>query len=582
MYRLSEPLPTPKSAKPAKKRKSYSSGRRSSKRRRTIQAIEDNASENADDDASDHDERDKDTGSDPSLGGMTWECVAVTLPDVQHLLEMLHKSKDQNERVLRTQLEKHLLPILEKQEESRKRKEAQRERELLSLAKMAGAKRSSRIAHKSEQKKQNEQVEEEQERSRQEAKARRQEEAKQEKLDVERDRRLFARERRLKEREVRRHLHEEELAQLSEDSKTAPDGTARMSERYREAEIKRTQQALEDITQEEEDWIFDCVCGLYGQVDDGAHSVACERCNVWQHSKCLGIAETEAESPEFRFLCSSCRHRLETPRKSIKIKIRHSNGSEKQLQETPAQTDKFQPVTDLNLNATENGEQKPLSIVQHEQKVDAPATLGSTNPSSQSREDLNNTMAHGPTTSTEGISQRQPHIIPQQPQNSVEGTRETQSQLKQTANHTAKPLTSIYLTAKPPTILAGQTPNPIATTSADTVVHNNSGSKTQESSLSMVPRDKEHQVAENSIKDVPTPAPETSILNESTSAIPSFSPHTSTATATATAQMDPPPTNYNNTPHPIERALPLATTSSLSKEPVSHENNTVNTSHVPN
>jgi hypothetical protein len=45
------------------------------------------------------------------------------------------------------------LPILQKQEDSRKRREQQRERELLNQAKLANAKRSSRIRGKIEQQK---------------------------------------------------------------------------------------------------------------------------------------------------------------------------------------------------------------------------------------------------------------------------------------------------------------------------------------------------------------------------------------------------------------------------------------------
>ena len=69
--------------------------------------------------------------------------------------------------------------------------------------------------------------------------------------------------------------------------------------RRRLAEIERNKKALQELEEEEDDWIFDCICGAYGQIDDGSHSVACEKCNVWQHSKCLGIDEKEAEKDDF-------------------------------------------------------------------------------------------------------------------------------------------------------------------------------------------------------------------------------------------------------------------------------------------
>ena len=56
----------------------------------------------------------------------------------------------------------------------------------------------------------------------------------------------------------RRILHEEELANLSEDNKKLEAGEAagRLSERHLKAEIERKKQALEELA-EEEDWIFE-------------------------------------------------------------------------------------------------------------------------------------------------------------------------------------------------------------------------------------------------------------------------------------------------------------------------------------
>lgn len=261
---------------------------------------------------------------DNSLGGMTWECVAITLDDVRRLVDGLRKSRDDNEKVLRKQLEDHLVPILEKQEESRKRKELQRDRELLNLAKMANAKRSSRIADKAEQQKRDQEEKEEERLHREALAASRREEQMRLKMEKDRDSRLASREKRLQDREARRVQHEEELANLSEDSKNLESGKGRLSERRLQVEIERNRQALLDLEQEEEDWVFDCICGLHGHIDDGTHSVACERCNVWYHSKCLGISEEEADRPEFQFICTSCIHQEEArarPRPTIKLKL---------------------------------------------------------------------------------------------------------------------------------------------------------------------------------------------------------------------------------------------------------------------
>lgn len=315
----------------SRKSKASRTSRRSSKRRRTTTSVNDEQAE-------EDNEQENSLTRDDGLGGMVWECLAVTLNDVQVLVETFRKTRDGNEKILRKQLEEHLIPILEKQEEARRRKEAQRERELLNLAKMANAKRSSRLAIKAEQHKQDErEKEEEQQRREAEAASRREGEAHR-KAERERERRIHSREKRLRDREARRIQHEDELAQLSEDSKNLTGGSGRGSERRIQAEIEKKKQALKDLDGEEEDWVFDCVCGLYGQVDDGTHSVACERCNIWQHSKCLGISETDAERPEFRFVCTSCRHREEArnrARPTIKLKVNHPGTSPTQVIQQP-------------------------------------------------------------------------------------------------------------------------------------------------------------------------------------------------------------------------------------------------------
>ena len=75
----------------------------------------------------------------------------------------------------------------------------------------------------------------------------------------------MTREQRLREREARRILHEEELANLSEDNKKVGSGVGRMSERHLQAEIEKRKRAIEELTQEP-DWIFDCSgCGVHGE-----------------------------------------------------------------------------------------------------------------------------------------------------------------------------------------------------------------------------------------------------------------------------------------------------------------------------
>ncbi|WDK18817.1 PHD-finger domain-containing protein [Colletotrichum graminicola] len=310
--------PPPKPMTPKKKSKVARYGSRSNKRRRVSAANGTDEDQSVDNPADDAVSAPEDNG----LGGLRWECIAVSLEDVRGIIASFHKTKDDNEKVLRDQLQEHLLPILERQEESRKRKEQQRERELHNLAKMANAKRSSRIANRAEQQKQEEKALEEAKLLQAQRAAAKKEEQQRIKLEKERDTRLMSREKRLQDRESRRLQHERELSQLSEDNRS---GSGRISERRLQAEIEKNKRALEELEDEEDDWMFDCICGVYGQIDDGTHSVACERCNVWQHSKCLGISENEAEKPEFHLICQSCKRReaeaAARPKTTIKLKV---------------------------------------------------------------------------------------------------------------------------------------------------------------------------------------------------------------------------------------------------------------------
>lgn len=269
-------------------------------------------SESIDDTASSFEDSRKDGPEaeleDNFLGGMAWECIAVTLGEVQNLIDSMASSRDENEKILRRQLRDHLLPILEKQEEDRIRRELKREKELQTLAKMASAKRSSRIALKAEQRQKEEQEKVETEQLREAEAFQRREKQKQEKIQRELEMRLASREERLKKREERRTTHDEDDTQVSAGK---GNDTVVAAGRPLPHQIKArdSSEGAKNAQDEEEGWVFDCSCGLYGQVDDGSHSVACESCNVWQHSKCLGISEAAADHPDFHFICASCRQK---------------------------------------------------------------------------------------------------------------------------------------------------------------------------------------------------------------------------------------------------------------------------------
>eukprot|EP01018_Ginkgo_biloba_P023000 Gb_40045 [translate_table: standard] len=52
-------------------------------------------------------------------------------------------------------------------------------------------------------------------------------------------------------------------------------------------------------------WTVDCSCGT--REDDGEQMVACDNCEVWQHTRCVGISDTEDVPLEF--ICKRCGHK---------------------------------------------------------------------------------------------------------------------------------------------------------------------------------------------------------------------------------------------------------------------------------
>ncbi|PYH99145.1 PHD finger domain protein [Aspergillus ellipticus CBS 707.79] len=308
LYRRTDPpIPPPKPAKSKSRRKS-ARAMRASKRRKV------NGADPVEESDEENNAVNGDTAEDP-FEKITWECIAITLSDYQQFLESIRKTRDPDEKILRDRIEEQVLPIIEKEEESQQRQKQKREKELFNLQLIAGAKRSSRIAGKAEKERHEREAAEAALKREVELSAARKEEERVTKLEAERRSRIITREQRIKDRERKRILHESELQRIEEEQKKVERGESRASERHLRAEMERYRKNLEDLSQEDQ-WIFDCSgCGVHGQnLDDGSHSVACETCNVWQHSKCLGIAKDEAERDDFHFICEDCKRREEEAR----------------------------------------------------------------------------------------------------------------------------------------------------------------------------------------------------------------------------------------------------------------------------
>jgi hypothetical protein len=338
LYRRTDeppPPPTPK-LKPKKKapKKSKSRGTRASKRRKIEETSEDEVEEQDAETGEqedtvmtngDHTEADND---DAGFGftNKTWECVAITLEEYNDFLATIFRSRDPNEKLLRKRIEEDVLPIIEKRAEALRQKQMKRLRELENLQKMASAKRSGRLAEKAERERQEQEQREAEEKKLADIRMAHEEQERQRRIEEGHESRRLTREQRLKDREVKRILHEEELARLEEDSKRAssqdPSTEAvaegkRISERQIKTQRAQHQKELEKLAEDEDKWYFDCsICGMHGEnLDDGTHSVACERCDVWQHSACHDFKPHQVEKEGFHFVCVPCKRKEEDAKK---------------------------------------------------------------------------------------------------------------------------------------------------------------------------------------------------------------------------------------------------------------------------
>jgi hypothetical protein len=200
-----------------------------------------------------------------TYGGFRWECLCINLPDYQEFCESLKKSKDPNEKAMRARLLSEVIPVIESAEERRRRKIERRERELMMMEKMVGAKRSSRLADKQDrERREAEELEAERKRQTDLAAARRDLE-RQEQMEQDRQSRMVTREQRIKDREYKRILKEEELAKDALEQKRIEEGESRGSDRALKQRIERNKRELEEL-EGEEGWTFDCSgCGKYGK-----------------------------------------------------------------------------------------------------------------------------------------------------------------------------------------------------------------------------------------------------------------------------------------------------------------------------
>ncbi|KAL1964650.1 hypothetical protein VTN77DRAFT_6676 [Rasamsonia byssochlamydoides] len=379
LYRRTDPpIPPPPPPKPKANTKKARAAARAAKRRKLAEEAE--AAEAKEEEAEEKSVAPEQDSHEDTSGGIKWECIAVTLAEYQQFIDTIRNTKDPNEKILRDRLIHEVLPVIEKIEEAQQRKRQKQEKELLNMQLLATAKRSSRIADRLERERREREEAEAARRREAELAAARKEQERQRKLEEERRRRIMTREQRIKEREEKRLRHEAEMARLEEERKKLEAGESRLSERHLKAEMERQKKSLEEL--QEEQWIFDCSgCGVHGKnLDDGSHSVACERCNVWQHSKCLGIPQDEAERDDFHFICADCQRREEEAKRPkippLKFRIGSlASASTPATNATAKEEDQSQLNADAGVEAAKpeaGPSQLPVEARQPDQQPDQP------------------------------------------------------------------------------------------------------------------------------------------------------------------------------------------------------------------
>ncbi|KAH8550080.1 hypothetical protein BGW37DRAFT_91186 [Umbelopsis sp. PMI_123] len=278
-----------------------------------------------------------------------WKMLCITAGDWQAFPARFENSKNRDEQRMYQYLTKDLLPqilpILEEREKEKKLEQALNNR-----------KRSSRIQIRDLQ---------HQERLRQEVLAQqalqhqqRHRITRQDEITKKREAEAQAaaansREERLRERELRIQQREVEKAKaISRQEEKAARDAAREQEKLlkeqQKAERKLQQAAQTDKNGsaqapkpvkkrgprkkkpmfDEDNWTFDCLCGVKGQnLDDGTPMIACGRCGTWAHIACLAKHDKTRKSMKawenVDYTCRNCLARPAHPPPAMHYTIDH-------------------------------------------------------------------------------------------------------------------------------------------------------------------------------------------------------------------------------------------------------------------
>ncbi|KAJ3153091.1 hypothetical protein HDU86_005389 [Geranomyces michiganensis] len=248
-------------------------------------------------------------------GKPTWELACITIEDWQAFPERFKKSRSAAEKAFYMWLTEEAVPKLlahhEEKEKQRKLEEAQINR-----------KRSSRLQMREIERMELERQSQEQKQTKQSERLRKQEEIKRQQEEQQRALRLEAREQRIAEREAKLSRSQRASPALPAPAvmPTLDEVAAAQSIKMREPRSSARQRKKQET--DDEAWYFDCLCGVHGDnLDDGTPMIACGRCNVWQHIKCLARANGEdgdaadiEKWEKMDFTCKGCQERRDKTR----------------------------------------------------------------------------------------------------------------------------------------------------------------------------------------------------------------------------------------------------------------------------
>ncbi|KAI8375318.1 hypothetical protein EDC96DRAFT_496797 [Choanephora cucurbitarum] len=101
---------------------------------------------------------------------------------------------------------------------------------------------------------------------------------------------------------------------------------------------KRGRKPKNKNIEQEENWQFECICGVSGKnLDDGTPMIACEQCGIWQHIRCLqntGQIEKKKSLDNISFVCQKCtynqqqQHSDDTEQPQKRQKIEHEDSQD--------------------------------------------------------------------------------------------------------------------------------------------------------------------------------------------------------------------------------------------------------------